>query len=174
MLAALAPCALLACGEDPHRDPGSFAGAPLVQHRGSGLTAQEKRHAVELARADPVVREATDDSRWLVAQIGPWGERDLQGRQRFVGATILVRFDRERTMEMRQWPAVDYARDPDHPCTSIGHYEQKASTYRAENVTGLMIDVDLNEDRVAGISPAGNDLRVELDQPQQPKESYGC
>lgn len=97
------------------------------------------------------------DRDYKVKNLGPWLERNRRNQARLVGAVAQVRFAEPARYDMRSWPVVSYGEGGEGTEGRV-HYRGKSIRFAAENVTGMMLDIDLNTGRVVGVSLSGEEI----------------
>ncbi|HEU0024625.1 MAG TPA: hypothetical protein VFQ12_08340 [Thermoleophilaceae bacterium] len=158
VLGAVAVAAVLAAatgGSGPEPEPAS---RPIAEPK---LSAAQRERVRSLLRGDEELGGILKGNPVEIAQMGPWSG----AAHEFIGASAIVRISEPLSFPMMNWPVVDADPPGDAP------YEEHELELRAENVTELVVNVDLRSERVVGIDPGGEDAKltpgesVELEEP---------
>lgn len=124
----------------PVTEPGSaLPGLPEPQ-----LTPDQESRARELLAIDDKAQKILGGESYQVQQIGPWGG---DGGEPVTGAALILGLSQPISVEMQQWPVVDFQPAQDPP------YEEHNVEMAASEVRELFVLVDLKASRVVVIDP---------------------
>lgn len=151
-IGALLTTAYLIAGQAkiPPRDvpPATAASQPgqnAISRSVPSLSAVQQQQAASLVQSDPRVKRLTQGVSTQVKDVVVWTKTSGE----VIGALVTVNFSRPVTVS-GQWMSLTY----DQSEKSIPPYVSTSYEVTYNNVTGLLIDVDLERQQIVSVDPS--------------------
>jgi hypothetical protein len=123
---------------------------------GPELTSAQRERAIALALGDYRVKNRLTGKPHYVESSGPWSTGGATNT--LVGAIVIIRLTSPANFPPNYWPVIAYDGRED---TS---YSETSMFVSAQNVTELVVSVDLARSLVVAIEPDGDDARITAEQ----------
>jgi hypothetical protein len=144
---AIASLARQAVGDPPKPIAGPGDPSPALPV----MTEEDRAQAVAVLAQDPMARGFLRGP-YTIEKIGPWMTLDHEK----LGVSMILKLDRPHDFGLVKWPLMNY----DQTERSSPPFRTDLVPLTASNVTELAVQVDLVRDRLAGIEPSGNGVRI--------------
>jgi hypothetical protein len=133
---------------------------------GPELASHQSTDAVTLTFQHSRVQQLLAGRSYVVESTGPWSTGGTPDS--LVGAIVIIRLAQPASYPMAYWPMPQY----DGPADTS--YTSASARFSAQQVTDLIVSVDLVRNSVVGIEPDGDDLRITTDSRDPCRPWIGC